>query len=99
MLILPVGDGGTLANAPRKVAEKRQNDIVCASHDLAPIFGSALGVQWDKATKKATNFTARFAAIAEERATQKFGISQRRAANFSEARKEERGRRQPIWEV
>lgn len=52
ILELPV-QAGSLKQALDALATKRMGSTICASHDLSPIFESALGVTWDKSKKKA----------------------------------------------
>lgn len=46
LLALPT-QGSTLEAELRALARKRAGSTICASHDLAPLFESALNVQWD----------------------------------------------------
>lgn len=44
-LALPVGEKADLSCVLRRLAIKRSDSSICASHDLAPIFEHILGVQ------------------------------------------------------
>lgn len=53
LLAVPTAShGGTLESALRALAEKRRDGTICASHDLSPMFEAALGIVWDKDSKK-----------------------------------------------
>jgi len=53
LLALPT-QAGTLESELRNLAQKRDGDTLCASHDLAPLLESVLNVRWDKARGAAT---------------------------------------------
>ncbi|KAL8648840.1 MAG: hypothetical protein Q9210_004755, partial [Variospora velana] len=47
---------GTFQEVLRNLATQRIGAEICASHDLAPIFESVLGIIWDKEKRKGTSF-------------------------------------------
>ena len=53
LLDLPTRDG-TLLKTLQRLVDKRDSGVICAAHDLAPIFEGQLGVKWDNLEPKAT---------------------------------------------